>query len=145
MSGDSGKQRKRTSERKAGPAPLDPEPLRVGAGFRLADVDPGSTPGFTGDKAAGAAALQGIGLDEPQELLYANGRAGEAPAVLLVLQGMDTSGKGGILRHVVGAMDPQGVRIASFKRPTEEELARRSAGTGFFRVQASPPTDEAAD
>lgn len=129
MSGDSGGRGKRAAARKAdrsgtGPGgPPDPELLRVGPDFRLADVDPRSTPGFAGDKAAGTAALQGIGLDEPQELLYANGRAGEAPAVLLVLQGMDTSGKGGIIRHVVGAMDPQGVRIASFKRPTEEELA----------------------
>ena len=43
--------------------------------------------------------------------------------VLLVLQGMDTSGKGGVLKHTVGLVDPQGVRITSFKAPTEEELA----------------------
>jgi PPK2 family polyphosphate:nucleotide phosphotransferase len=43
--------------------------------------------------------------------------------VLLVLQAMDTAGKGGILRHVVGSVDPQGVHIHSFKAPTEEELA----------------------
>jgi polyphosphate kinase 2 (PPK2 family) len=41
--------------------------------------------------------------------------------VLLVIQGMDTSGKGGIMRHVVGAVDPQGVEITSFKAPTAEE------------------------
>ena len=41
--------------------------------------------------------------------------------MLLVLQGMDTSGKGGVLRHTVGLVDPQGVRITSFKAPTEEE------------------------
>ena len=43
--------------------------------------------------------------------------------MLLVLQGMDTSGKGGVLRHTVGLVDPQGVRITSFKAPTEEERA----------------------
>ncbi|MBX4378593.1 polyphosphate kinase 2 family protein, partial [Mycobacterium tuberculosis] len=42
---------------------------------------------------------------------------------LLVLQAMDTAGKGGIVRHVVGSVDPQGVELAAFKKPTEEELA----------------------
>ena len=44
-------------------------------------------------------------------------------SVLLVIQGMDTSGKGGIMRHVVGAVDPQGVDITSFKAPSPEEKA----------------------
>ena len=43
--------------------------------------------------------------------------------MLLVLQGMDTSGKGGVLRHTIGLVDPQGVRITSFKAPTDEERA----------------------
>ena len=46
-------------------------------------------------------------------------------AVLLVLQAMDSAGKGGILRHVVGSVDPQGVSIAAFKKPTDEELDAR--------------------
>ncbi len=98
--------------------------LRVGEGFRLADVDPASTPGFEGGKAggrsalaAGAATLSGL-----QERLWAQSRSGPAGSVLLVLQGMDTAGKGGILRHVVGAVDPQGVRHAAFKAPTAQEL-----------------------
>ena len=45
---------------------------------------------------------------------------GHGRAVLLVLQGMDTSGKGGTLRHTVGLVDPQGMRITSFKKPTDE-------------------------
>src|SRR4029079_17315816 len=59
-----------------------------------------------------------------QERLYAEGVADVGPgrSVLLVLQGMDTSGKGGTLRHTVGLVDPQGVRISSFKKPTSEEL-----------------------
>lgn len=64
-------------------------------------------------------------LDNLQEKLFANGRATphSAPRVLLVLQGMDTAGKGGIVRHVIGMVDPQGVHIKAFKAPTEQELA----------------------
>lgn len=86
-----------------------------------------ATPGFDGGKAAGATALAGIGeeLADLQERLFAEGRSGTESApgrsVLLVLQGMDTSGKGGTLRGAVGLIDPQGVRITSFKAPTEEE------------------------
>jgi PPK2 family polyphosphate:nucleotide phosphotransferase len=100
--------------------------LVVGDGFRLAGVDPRSTPGYAGGKsdgsaelAAGAERLSGL-----QEKLFAESAVGEARgAVLLVLQAMDTAGKGGIVRHVVGAVDPQGVELASFKKPTAEELA----------------------
>lgn len=89
----------------------------------LGSIDPRSTPGFDGDKAAGKAALALVGepLAEMQERLYAHGRAGGRQRVLLVLQGMDTSGKGGVLRHSVGLIDPQGVRITSFKAPNAEE------------------------
>lgn len=83
------------------------------------------TPGFTGDKAAGEAELATLGadLDDLQERLFAEGTTGSPRRVLLVLQGMDTSGKGGTLEHTVGLMDPQGVRITSFKAPTKEELS----------------------
>ena len=50
-------------------------------------------------------------------------RSGDNRSVLLVLQGMDTAGKGGIVKHVVGAGNPQGIRYTSFGKPTEEELA----------------------
>lgn len=100
--------------------------LAVGAGFRLADVDPESSPGFEGSKADGEAALV-AGADHLaslQERLWAQSRGGtDRRRVLLVVQGMDTSGKGGIMRHVVGAVDPQGVRHTAFKAPTEEERA----------------------
>jgi PPK2 family polyphosphate:nucleotide phosphotransferase len=56
-------------------------------------------------------------------MLYAGSRSGDTRKVLLVLQGMDTAGKGGIVKHVVGAGNPQGIRYASFGKPTEEELA----------------------
>ncbi|GAA2973664.1 PPK2 family polyphosphate:nucleotide phosphotransferase [Microbacterium terrae] len=100
--------------------------LRVGDGFRLADVDPRSTPGYDKDKVRaaedlGTGALQ---LDEYQERLFAESRVDATDAsVLLVLQAMDSAGKGGIIRHVVGSVDPQGVSLAAFKKPTPEELA----------------------
>ena len=91
----------------------------------LTAIDTRATPGFTGDKAAGQAALVELGseLADLQERLWAEGTAGSNRSILLVLQGMDTSGKGGTLRSTVGLVDPQGVRITSFKAPTEEERA----------------------
>ncbi|GAB3276679.1 hypothetical protein GCM10027426_13970 [Microbacterium lacusdiani] len=100
--------------------------LRVGKGFRLDDVDPESTPGYAGDKAASKADLAaGLAeLAEYQERLFAASRGGTSKdSVLLVLQAMDSAGKGGIIRHVVGGVDPQGIELAAFKAPTEEELA----------------------
>ncbi len=99
--------------------------LRAGPGVDLSKIDTSATPGFEGDKAAGEEAL-GAGADEVanlQEQLYAASRLGDTRNVLLVLQAMDTAGKGGIVKHVVGSVDPQGVAIAAFKRPTPEEEA----------------------
>lgn len=105
----------------------DPESLlRADAGFRLEDVDPHSTPGYDGNKKSGRQDLRVCvpELDDLQERLFAAHHDEESgPAVLLVLQAMDTAGKGGIVRHVVGSVDPQGVELAAFKAPTEEELA----------------------
>jgi len=106
--------------------------LRVGDGFRLADVDPASTPGYEGGKKTAQADLEtgAEQFDELQERLFAQSRVAEEsddverPAsVLLVLQAMDSAGKGGIVRHVIGATDPQGVHLKAFKKPTDEELA----------------------
>ncbi|MFC7449411.1 polyphosphate kinase 2 family protein [Rhodococcus daqingensis] len=97
--------------------------VRATPDTRVADIDTGGTPGFVGNKALGERLLEerGARLSELQELLYANGRSGDTRSVLLVLQGMDTAGKGGMLRHVIGHVDPQGVDHASFGVPTEEE------------------------
>ncbi|NUS42619.1 MAG: polyphosphate kinase 2 family protein [Mycobacteriaceae bacterium] len=97
--------------------------LRAAKDVDVAELDAAGTPGFRGDKVAGAALLaeREPRLSALQEKLYANGRSGDHRAVLLVLQGMDTAGKGGIVRHVIGAVDPQGVDHASFGVPTEEE------------------------
>lgn len=98
--------------------------LKVTHGFDLGAVDPRSTPGFSGNK-ADAEAVAGAtedALSLQQEMLFANSREGDTRKVLLILQGMDTSGKGGIVRHVVGAVDPQGVSHVAFKAPTPAEL-----------------------
>ncbi|MFS0895475.1 polyphosphate kinase 2 family protein [Microbacterium sp. 179-I 3D3 NHS] len=101
--------------------------LRIGDGFRLADLDPGSRPGYDGGKSHGARDLEaGLQkLNELQERLFAESRVGTAEdSVLLVLQAMDSAGKGGIVRHVVGGVDPQGVSLTAFKAPTPEERAQ---------------------
>jgi PPK2 family polyphosphate:nucleotide phosphotransferase len=97
--------------------------LRAGPGFVLAERDPRSTPGYDGDKVAGVELMARSlpELDDLQQRLYAESTVGATAAVLLVLQGMDTSGKGGIMRHVVRSVDPQGVRHTAFKAPTKEE------------------------
>ena len=57
-----------------------------------------------------------------QERFYAEASAGGTRRLLLVLQGMDTSGKGGVTKHVVSVFEPIGVRYTAFKKPTEEEM-----------------------
>jgi PPK2 family polyphosphate:nucleotide phosphotransferase len=105
------------------------ELLRVPTGpVSMADFDPSATPGYPGKGKADAAeqtAALAPELSDLQERLYAAGRStpDTAPRVLVVLQGMDTSGKGGVIRHAIGLVDPQGVDLTSFKAPTKEELA----------------------
>lgn len=104
--------------------PLGPL-LRVPSGERvdLGAFHPGATPAGPTDKAAGVAATAQMGerLASLQERLYAASTAGDRRRVLLVLQGMDTSGKGGTVKHVIGLFNPSGCRIKAFKAPTSEE------------------------
>jgi PPK2 family polyphosphate:nucleotide phosphotransferase len=88
-------------------------------GFRMASVDPASTPGYKGGKQK---AIRQVKKDEPvlfdrQNRLYAERKQ----SLLVVLQGMDTSGKDGTITHVVGNFNPQGVDITAFKQPSAEE------------------------
>ena len=112
--------------------------LRVPAGpVDLTTYDTRATPGFTGDKLAAKQQLATMAptLSDLQERLYATGRTGGKRRLLFVVQGMDTSGKGGVMRHAVGLMDPQGLRIKAFKAPTPEEKRR-----GFlWRVRQAQP------
>ena len=97
--------------------------LKVGKGFNLQDADPDATPGYTGDKNDGEVLLADLddNLALFQEQLFAESRFGGTKRILLILQAMDTAGKGGIVTHVMGAMNPQGVQMKSFKAPTAEE------------------------
>lgn len=104
--------------------------LKFSPGDRVADIDTDSSPGFSGDRGDAEAVLaeRSERYAELQEMLYANGKSGEDSAganrsILLVLQGMDTAGKGGIVKHVVGAGNPMGIRYTGFGVPTEEERA----------------------
>jgi PPK2 family polyphosphate:nucleotide phosphotransferase len=100
--------------------------LRAPAGaVDLSAIDTRATPGFSGKKADAEKLQPGLAerIATLQEQLYAEGRSGGSRSVLLVLQGMDTSGKGGTVKHVVGQVDPSGVHVVAFRRPTREELA----------------------
>ncbi|WP_369130258.1 PPK2 family polyphosphate kinase [Modestobacter roseus] len=94
------------------------------APVRLSGLDPRSTPLVPGDKERTREVMRvdAERLAELQQRLYAEATGGGRRRVLLVLQGMDTSGKGGVVKHVVGAMEPHGVQVAAFGRPTPEEL-----------------------
>jgi PPK2 family polyphosphate:nucleotide phosphotransferase len=93
--------------------------VKSGAKVDLDDFDAGETK-LIDDKDVAvekSAAIQ-ESLGELQELLYAT----HQHKLLIILQGMDTSGKDGTVRHVMGGFNPAGVRVVPFKRPTEEEL-----------------------
>lgn len=101
--------------------------LRLPAGpVDLRKYDTNSAPGVGADKETGKQVLAELGptLIELQTKLFASRESDTPKRVLLVLQGMDTSGKGGVLKHTVGLVDPVGVKITSFKAPTEEERAQ---------------------
>jgi PPK2 family polyphosphate:nucleotide phosphotransferase len=105
-----------------------------GDGFRLADHDPDADSGVA-DKAEGRAAVAELTarLDGLQEKFYADGRY----RLLVVLQGMDTSGKGGAIRKAFEGLDPSGVHVTAFKPPTAPELAHDF----LWRIHPHVPAD----
>ncbi len=108
------------------PGPGLREALRIPGGerVRLSAYAADATPAGPRNKAEGLAATARMGerLAGLQERLYAASTAGDRRRILLVLQGMDTSGKGGTVKHVIGLFNPSGCRIQAFKAPTREEL-----------------------
>ena len=114
------------------------ELLRVPeGGIDLSTVDAAATPQAPGGKSETREewAKQAPILADLQERLFANGRSGDHRSLLLVLQGLDSSGKGGTIEHVVGQVDPQGVSITAFKAPSAEERRR-----GFlWRIRRALP------
>ncbi len=98
--------------------------IKPGCRFTLKDFDPDDTGRYKKNrdgkaKAKSAAAGYVAKLDQLQERLYANG----SQAVLIILQGMDTSGKDGTIKNVMSGVNPQGCRVASFKAPSEKDLS----------------------
>jgi len=95
-------------------------PIIVGGKTALADIDPHGTCGYDGDKVSAAVLLTElkVQLQQLQTLVY----AGASHKILVVLQAMDTGGKDGVLRSVFTGVNPQGMRVASFKAPSAEEL-----------------------
>jgi len=91
------------------------------AALRLEDSAAEATPGAPGDKGLTRAATSVLhdGLIELQARLWADHRT----AVLVVFQAIDAGGKDGAIRHVFSGLNPAGVRVTSFKRPSETELA----------------------
>jgi PPK2 family polyphosphate:nucleotide phosphotransferase len=100
---------------------FDPYLVTPGEAAGLSDRDPGDQQVFDGGKQEGRTRVKDLGkrLEELQELLWADGRH----RVLVVLQAMDTGGKDGTIRRVFEGVNPSGVRVAAFKRPTATELA----------------------
>ena len=92
---------------------------RPGADGRvdLSRLDPSNTHGIKRKQAEKKLAKDQVKLDELQQVLYAD----HHKRVLVVLQAMDTGGKDGTIRHVMRSLNPQGVQVASFKKPSEVE------------------------
>lgn len=103
------------------------ELLRVPPGdgpVDLTAIATDATPGVEGKPDADLATEAATpSLEELQEKLFATSLYGGTRSVLLVLQGMDTAGKGGVVKRVAASMDPQGLSHHAFKKPTAEELA----------------------
>lgn len=99
------------------------ELLRAGERFDLEGLERDATPGWKAGKGAakGFCGERGDLLSELQERLFAEGRTGGERALLVVVQGLDTAGKGGVARHVISQVDPQGIALRSFGPPTPEE------------------------
>lgn len=113
--------------------------LRAPSGaIDLTLFDARSTPGAPGDRAATEAQFAATApkLTELQGRLYAEGVGGGNRRVVLLLQGMDTSGKDGTTAHVVGQVNPQGVAITSFKAPSRAELRHDF----LWRIRRAVPT-----
>lgn len=99
---------------------MDRYQITEGQKVRLSEWDPADTSGFKGKKQDGMEELSNLRqkLDPLQEMLYAEHKH----KVLVVLQGIDTSGKDGTIRRVFEGVNPQGVHVARFREPTPEEI-----------------------
>ena len=99
---------------------MDDYLVEPGTKIMLSEWDPNDKGDLKGGKQEAQNALSSLTkkLEKLQELLYAEHKH----KVLILLQGMDTSGKDGVISHVFEGVNPQGTRVANFKEPTDEEL-----------------------
>lgn len=111
--------------------------LRVGRGFELGEVDQRATPLFDGNKRDGYRELAELQerIKFRQRQLFAEANEGGRRSLLLCIQGMDTAGKGGIVKHVMQGVDPAGVRYRSFVAPNEVEREHNF----LWRIEAALP------
>ncbi len=115
---------------------IDQFRVPTGKSLDLAARDPQQTPGWDPDDKDGAkdrVKVLNDRLEELQELLWAQGRE----RVLVVLQAMDAGGKDGTIKHVFDGVNPSGVKVASFKKPSSRELARDY----LWRIHREVPAD----
>ena len=100
---------------------MDRYRIRPGTKVDLAKLDPRDESAFSGDKVEAKQRIDDLTdrLEQLQEVLYAEGKR----RVLVVLQAMDTGGKDGVIRNVLDGVNPQGVKVTSFKQPVPTELA----------------------
>ena len=99
---------------------MDKSIVAPGSHVRLHDWDPSDIAGVKGGKEDASVRMAALTrkLDALQEVLYAEHQR----KVLVILQAMDTAGKDGTIRRVFEGVNPEGVRVASFKAPTLPEL-----------------------
>lgn len=115
---------KKKQKKSTGAWRTDPrDALLASPDFDLDRMRRGATPGWKDDKRAAQkfGVKRGDLLSELQERFFAEGRAGGSRSLLVIVQGLDTAGKGGVARHVMSKVDPQGVALRSFGPPSEEE------------------------
>ena len=105
--------------------------VEPGTQVDLSSIDPNETGGLDKQQARAETKQLNRRLEALQELLYAEGKH----KLLIVLQAMDAAGKDGTIRHVFDRVNPQGVKVASFKKPTDRELAHDY----LWRVHAHTP------
>ena len=112
---------------------MHPYQIEAGSKLSLADYATRDSSLFSGDKAEGKARAAELNaeLETLQELLYAEGKH----RVLIVLQALDAGGKDGTIRHVFDGVNPQGVKVASFKKPSSLELSHDY----FWRIHKECP------
>jgi len=105
--------------------------IAPGSSVRLRDFEPGYKGGYNKHRALEKTEDLRQKMSELQQDLFAERKR----SLLIVLQALDAGGKDGVIKHVIGSMNPDGCRVANFKEPTQQELAHDF----LWRVEAQTP------